>query len=336
VGWLEFISKVVGSLAWPTAAGVAAWRLKKPLTKLLKGRRLGAVKAGGFEATLTPVEKALDEAKESVTAIVTQPPLDDVEVEQRTDAERYATVDDQPLETGITTGRDDDSRLYEIAAVSPIGAVVSSFQRIEVALAESAVVLGHRDDFRASLNTNLVRLKSEGVLDDGDLNTIAQLQKIRDLALHTASEISASTANDFIQLTNFVLSRLARTAARSYEVVVLRALTRVTKWEVVVTLDRVMDAVVNSPDGGAVDIGTLYFKNTTMREALDWEPRPGANPLVLVSNSPFSARELSGVIPSVRTVFWRSPADDEELRSALESQMTQALQTKQSSGQPSS
>src|SRR5262245_38790363 len=69
MSWLEFWSKVIGSLAWPAVAVWAIYVFQDALRKLLG--RLLEFKGGGIEADF---EKALDRVEEAAQQIETTLP----------------------------------------------------------------------------------------------------------------------------------------------------------------------------------------------------------------------------------------------------------------------
>jgi hypothetical protein len=338
MGWMEFVSKLVGSLAWPGVASLAAWRFRQPVKALLEGRRLSELKAGpgGIEMKTTPFDTALEEAAAGIDASVssnvsTNLSQDEPIVIADSTTERPRESLDQ-FEDFVSTGashtdNDDEVRLYEMSAVAPLGAVIASFQQIEVALAELAERFGYTDERRVSASANLRRLADAGAIDEPTADAIKQLTNLRNLAVHNDSDLSPRKANEFIRLSTTVLAALESQSARNYELAIALALRRISGVHDTGRIESTerdpgVDMTAQRQDRTAVAISTKFLR--AGRRISSGELRRlatlNANPVLLVSNADVSAADMSGLIPSVRTVLWRSPNDDPALGAALEAQ----------------
>jgi hypothetical protein len=351
---MEFVSKIVGSVAWPTVGGIAAWRLKTPVKALLEGRRLSEIKAGpgGVELKTTAFDEGLDRATADVTASLTAGAAaatttleaDDHEPNGRVtptadpdragDAQSELAADqakkyDEVLARGAVHSEQD--RLFEVAAVSPTGAVIASFQRIEIAISELALWLGYADVTMVPVAANLRRLQLSGAVDDATIEAIEQLQSLRNLAAHGDSDdVDVLKAHEFVRLSSTVLTALQSRSGRAYEIAVRAALQRVvgSAAKVLQSVDSVVDLVLRSRDERAVGVQVKYRQGAT-RLSSTWLrslPRWLHGPTVLVCNIRLTSLALSEVPSTMRAVVWVSPADDEDLREAVEVQVSAAQQ----------
>ncbi|MGW5054595.1 hypothetical protein [Actinokineospora sp. NPDC004072] len=188
MGVLEFVGRLVDSLAWPTATVVLGFALRSRLGPLL-GERLKAIKAGpaGLEMEWN---QTAQEAEKQLTGEVA--------------ATEQATDQTMPL------------RLRELAKASPRGAVVDAAAEIESALRTLLARHGLSD---TELRMGMRELSSTAVerelISASTHRAIEGLSVLRNLAAHGRGRIEYAQAVDFLALADAVMYSL--TAARSVE-----------------------------------------------------------------------------------------------------------------------
>jgi hypothetical protein len=348
MGWLEFVTKIVGSIAWPAAGGVAAWKLKDPLGKLLKDGRISEAEVGTSGLKFKAVyDEQFSRTQTRVTESATIDHSTDLPpVPPDADYERHTAVAPGSDEEGdlaeaillfdpaLASYRISETDLYEVAAVSPSAAVVASFQPVENAVAELANMLGYADSKNVAFVVNLRRVARSHTLDSRTIDALEQLANLRNLATHSGSDPGAQRAVDFVKLSATVLSVLQSHPGRRYEAAVRAALERVTRSDGRIeeqpgASDLGVDAMWRADGGPAVVIESKFSRTGDLAITSAMLKNLGASyPAVFVSNVAVKASIQSGLLPSVRTVVWRSPKDDALLQQALDAQKALARQRK--------
>ena len=121
MNWLEFISSLVGSLAWPVLAFLIVIILRQPLAKMLTQRPVKVVEAGPTGVRIEYVDEKLEEAQsELVEARAEKRDADGQKAELSGDADQ--APDDFMVE------------MEQLAAVAPSAAILESFARLEMVL----------------------------------------------------------------------------------------------------------------------------------------------------------------------------------------------------------
>lgn len=146
----QFVSSLIGSLAWPAAVVWLAYLLKGPLAKLIP--RVRAVKYGELQVD---IGEQLEEVKEQVAAAGGQ---DVAEVEDRSVAFRA------------------------IAEVDPRAAILVAWMPVEVELSKIAAKGGVVLRPGKSARELLAPLEEQGLLNHHLIDTIAKLRRIRNQA----------------------------------------------------------------------------------------------------------------------------------------------------------
>lgn len=121
MNWLEFISSLVGSLAWPVLAFLIVIILRQPLAKMLTQRPVKVVEAGPTGVRIEYVDEKLEEAQsELVEARAEKRDADGQKAELSGDADQ--APDDFMVE------------MEQLAAVAPSAVILESFARLEMVL----------------------------------------------------------------------------------------------------------------------------------------------------------------------------------------------------------
>lgn len=185
MGWMEFISSLVGSLAWPVAAVIIAGIFHKQIAGLLaKVRKLNW---GDASVELTEqLDKVEDKARVIEAEAALLPPIPD-EPEVPTD------------------------RFQALVAISPSAAILDAWKPVERRLTQ----LG-KDNFGSAAkytpsNKIAEKLAAQGVLMSSIVGMVDDLRKIRNDASHS-KEVSVTDALRFQELASQVMSLLSRSS----------------------------------------------------------------------------------------------------------------------------
>lgn len=184
MNWLEFISSVVGSIAWPLATFAIAFLLRDQIRQLIQRIKRLAVGENAVDFS-----ERLDEA-EAISA-------------------GAANVTDADPETLALPG----AKMQQLIALSPSAAVLEAWKEIEVRtikLAEpyhSSAGLnrdGRRPyNVRASANA----LLKAGLISPETYALVLDLTQLRNAAAHS-DDVTASDAVRFVQLAEVVKTAL--------------------------------------------------------------------------------------------------------------------------------
>lgn len=172
--WLQFVSSIVGSLAWPAAIVAVVALLRDPLGKLVP-----LIRTLKYKEWQIDVGQELEAVKESVEATADQP---DERAEEPTPAFR------------------------QLAKIEPRAAVLSAWAPVELALKDLGMKSGV---YKLGMPIYLVAesLSKAGVLDDTTYDALGRLKRIRNEAVHLAP-ISYDEAISMGELCEWALVRL--------------------------------------------------------------------------------------------------------------------------------
>jgi hypothetical protein len=176
-GWLEFISSMVSSLAWPVAVVIIAFAFRTKLSDLLSKVQ----KISWGDASIDLAEK-----------------LDDAEAASKEIAEEIVV-----REPAVP-----DDRFSKLVEISPSAAILDSWQRIERLLNERFV-----DEFLSgkrpiSAHAVFRKLHREGKINSSTFNLLRELQQVRNIAVHEGEQ--GVTPTDAFRFYN--MSKLLETA----------------------------------------------------------------------------------------------------------------------------
>lgn len=190
----ELISSLVDSLAWPASTLIAIFILKSPLSKLLSS--LSRFKYNELEMDFTEI---LDEVNESLNESES---LNEIEPE---------SIDE--IESTNVNVSEQDSNIIKIAKVHPSSAVVMSFNRIEHEINNAVMRLAISPDapsYNSSIK-NIELLEKYGGLDKSTIDSLKELRKLRNVAVHShpsESNITYNAAMYYYELTEKIISIL--------------------------------------------------------------------------------------------------------------------------------
>jgi hypothetical protein len=154
MGWLDWSSSLVHSLAWPVAAVIIALLFRVQLRGLLAKVR-----------KLTWGDKAVDFAEE----------LDQLELASRQDTSR-SKKEARP--------RPVHDRFESLLAISPDAAILDAWQPTEMLIDELADSLYAEGERRRGLIQNIDLLLSKGIITPPVARMLTELRKLRNVAAH--------------------------------------------------------------------------------------------------------------------------------------------------------
>lgn len=179
--WLDFVSSVVASLAWPIAIVLIALILKKPIVNLLRTLRFlryGDVEFE-FDQELKKIEGKIEENQPL-------PPVQTIEESKAKDL------------------------FEELVAASPKAAVLATWQEVEYTMNELANQLNiDTKSWRSPVNLVNV-LKSNEQITSNAVELLLELRKLRNRLAHTGPsvEIAESEARRYREIANSVIMQL--------------------------------------------------------------------------------------------------------------------------------
>ena len=182
--WMQFVSALVSSLAWPGAAFGIVMVLKGPLLRAIP--KIRSFKYGELHIDLSEELKAVEQDLTASSSESDSPP---------------------PLPAPSP----DEVRLAE---VSPSTAIVMAWKNVEKAL--SGLALRHGLFFSKSHSTSRVMIRTlqrKGLLDETTVSTLNRLSMLRDSVSHsggygTYMETSLGDALSMIQSCELLVERL--------------------------------------------------------------------------------------------------------------------------------
>jgi hypothetical protein len=191
VDWFQFISSIVGSLAWPVAIAIVALIFKLPIERLLP--RITNFELWGSKATFSSELQKAEETAEKLPSVV-----------EHARPESAAKPDDP---------------YFELAERFPEAAVMDSFKMVEAVFHEYAEELGVQQP--ANNRVILRLLMEEGFVSRDVYNLYGRVSDTRNAAVHADTRvISAGEAIAYRdlceQLTKHLRKALkARTKAKN-------------------------------------------------------------------------------------------------------------------------
>lgn len=177
--WLQFFASIVGSVAWPAAVVALAFLVRNPLAKLIP--RLRSVKYG---------ELHLDIADE----------LERVKGQVGTNSETPGALAEEP-----------PISFRSLAQADPRAAILSAWLPVEIELNEITAKAGIQ--LRAGISSlrQLQPLQQQGILDQLTIQTLINLRRIRNKAVHVTEEsVSFDDAMNMAEMCQWVSAQLKR------------------------------------------------------------------------------------------------------------------------------
>lgn len=177
MSWLDFISRMTGSLAWPVAAIVGTAILRRPIATLLTSGPLRRVKAGPFEVE---IDRSLAETETTLEAIgVSPPPVTDSSIRQ---------------ELAIEVIR------------APAVAILEAHQAVERELRNLLTGTGV-DGLESAGAVRLARMAAQrGIISEESARSVETISVLRNLVAHShAREVTNEQAQEYLAYADAVL-----------------------------------------------------------------------------------------------------------------------------------
>ncbi len=175
----DFISSIVGSLAWPLSAIIIAILLRNPISRLLA--RLGKIKYGEIEAEFT---KGLEEIKMNIEESKKSRELNIVGVSENT-----VQYNNNPLSIEVE----------EIAKTSPLAAIPFAWSKIEYALSQKAKNSNLIENYYVQPQKIATQFLKEEKISASTYSAINTMRQLRNSVSHNHNISSELTVNDAIE-----------------------------------------------------------------------------------------------------------------------------------------
>ncbi|MGH3864546.1 MAG: hypothetical protein ACRDQ4_00135 [Pseudonocardiaceae bacterium] len=177
MSWLDFISRMTGSLAWPLATVVGVLVLRQPITNLLAHVPLKRIKAGPFEVE---IDRSLAEAETTLEAGGVIPP---------------------PVFEGSIS-----DELSVEAVRAPAVAILEAHHAVERELRDMVASL----DIQAPESVGAVRLArlaaQAGAISEESFRAVEAISVLRNLIAHGgAREVTKEQAQEYLTFADGVL-----------------------------------------------------------------------------------------------------------------------------------
>lgn len=173
--WLQFISSVTGSIAWPVVLVVLVKLMREPLTDLLK--KVSSVEWGDKKVTIAQQLQQVSEAVEATTPAPQKP---------------------QTIEL---------IGLEDVARIDPRTAIMTAWITVEREVVNIAINAGISRG--GSFSDFLHRLLEHHLISDTSLTNLLALRRIRDSAVHAMGrELSEADALQMAETCARVLAEL--------------------------------------------------------------------------------------------------------------------------------
>ncbi len=184
IGWMEFISSLVGSLAWPVVIGLVFLMFRTPLTALINNIK----QASWGDGSIT-IDRQLEEAEQTGQQVAASIGHIDLEGSNLTP--------DNP--------DDPDLRFEQLLDVEPALAILDIWRNIEQAMEEVAsqmaiTVSGLRPIGVSQLGKQLVK---QGLVPSNFAELLDEMRHVRNAAVH-AKAVTRLDALRFYELSKTV------------------------------------------------------------------------------------------------------------------------------------
>jgi hypothetical protein len=190
--WLTFFSTDIKSLAWPTAAIIALFVLKRQIADLLRalGNRLLTAKGGGFEFTFG---ERVDQVEESLPAQELK------EITVSLSGSGRLEADAQRIEN-----------ISELARLPPPYIVSQAWLRLEQAIRENLDYILTTDARRPLPPLAYLKLaREQGLVSEDEEPAIHRLREMRNLAAHSVDPgISMTDALRYQDIADAIIQRI--------------------------------------------------------------------------------------------------------------------------------
>jgi hypothetical protein len=177
MSWLDFISRMTGSLAWPLVTVIGVVVLRRPIANLLANAPLKRLKAGPIEVE---IDRSLAEAETTLEASGVIPPP-------------------------VVEGSISDELSVE-AVRAPAAAILKAHHAVERELRDIVASLDIQVPESAGA-TRLSRLAAQaGAISEASARAVEAISMLRNLVAHTgAREVTKEQAQEYLTFADGVL-----------------------------------------------------------------------------------------------------------------------------------
>lgn len=181
MGWMEFVSSLVGSLAWPAIILTAILIFRRPLTDLIN-----SIEEARYGDTSVKVSRKIDKAEKTSENVIDPAVIDEV------------TQETEPV----------GNRFDLLMEISPSAAILEQWIHIEDALREVTSRYSKMATVKHSVRGTAVSmihfLAAEGVVKPEIGQWLEELRQVRNAAAH-AKDVSPADALRFQDLSQKVM-----------------------------------------------------------------------------------------------------------------------------------
>jgi len=198
MNWLQFISSLVSSLAWPAGVVAVVFILRRPLTKMLNARPVKSLKAGPAGIEVEYFDEKLQEVREDLgVPAPTQLP-------------------------GETAGRNDFmDEMTQLAEVAPSAVILESFARLEKVLREAIDVSqgnGRTPSRPSSVRALARQAVEQGLITPSEFSAFEDVSVLRNLVAHAKPvELDAARALEYAKLVRQLIISISLAMGRTVE-----------------------------------------------------------------------------------------------------------------------
>lgn len=188
--WLEFLSSVVGSIAWPAVVLAGLFILKSPIESAIP--RLSKLKFKELEAEFDrDLDKIEQEAKEA----------------------GFEAIEDAEVV------KDFQESLRQIAEISPNAAIVEAFRKIERSAKNLLQAKGHAPDYKVVAPYRLIErvLEKTDTLGKREVKIFRDLRQLRNKVTHLDFSASRNQADEYIELAALLIAKMDEATADGAE-----------------------------------------------------------------------------------------------------------------------
>lgn len=189
MGWLEFLSSMVASLAWPLAVFAVALLFRSQIGDLIN--RLRQFSAGGVSAQLDAAEKKGEAVRAQQADASVDIDLDDT-----------STAATQTINPPNETSPSSD-RYLKLVEISPALAVLDLWSSVERLVVEIATRHDYNQTILRSIGRTIERLAADGAIDQPSYALLRDLRAVRNAAAHN-QEVTPSDAGRFKELADLL------------------------------------------------------------------------------------------------------------------------------------
>lgn len=221
MGWLEWSAQIVASLAWPVAVVIilcvlrpAIVRLLRQISKLTWGDkavdfsngldRLETTNTAVVDAAVTAADTQINKAEEKIASEKT------VEQGKADEASDIGTRRRARVSRRIRERVSDESEFGLLLSVSPVSAVIDAWRPVEAAIMEvydASGLAGAGPSF-TSPQIMVKRLVGKGLISPAFHDSVVELSRLRNLAVHAGTGITTSDALRFKRNADIVVREL--------------------------------------------------------------------------------------------------------------------------------